>query len=95
MVQQGRIVIFVCVWGGGPRVLGKKKRAWRESHEGPRRPTVEFGLCPDGRNATDDSLWEIREETPFGWYVFSRETFNTMNDTSVLDRQACWGERKK
>lgn len=31
----------------------------------------------------------------FGWYVFSREAFNSMNDTSGQDSQECWLERKK
>lgn len=45
LVQQGRIVLSVCVQGGGLRVLGKEKRDWRDNHEGPICPAVEFGLC--------------------------------------------------
>lgn len=44
---------------------------------------------------TNDSLCEFLEKMPFAWYVFCRATFNSMSDTSVRYRQACWGKGKK
>lgn len=55
--------------GGGSRVL-RKKRGWRDNYEGPIRSAVEFGLCRDGKKATDNSVREFGEKMPFGCCVF-------------------------
>lgn len=38
---------------------------------------------------------EVLRRYVFGGYVFSREAFNSMNDSSGQDSQECWLERKK